>query len=131
MATIREIRTRIRAVRNIEKITRAMKLVAAARLKRATNRVAAARPYAEHVNAMRQVPTVLQLLPLKPPAEEDGEVQGSAAGMIFEPPAAQLLASLLPRYVDIQLYRSMAEAIASEHGARMTSMSAATENAGT
>src|SRR5437764_7255448 len=52
MATIREIRTRIRTVRNIEKITRAMKLVAAARLKRAQTRAEAARPYAEQMQAM-------------------------------------------------------------------------------
>src|ERR687893_1673973 len=52
MATMREIRTRIRTVRNIEKITRAMKLVAAARLKRAQGRVEAARPYAERMEAM-------------------------------------------------------------------------------
>jgi len=52
MATIREIRTRIRTVRNIEKITRAMKLVAAARLRRAQSRAEAARPYAEQMQAM-------------------------------------------------------------------------------
>src|SRR5688572_31213174 len=52
MATMREIRTRIRTVKNIEKITRAMKLVAAARLKRAQGRVEAARPYAEKMEQM-------------------------------------------------------------------------------
>src|SRR5215471_11197014 len=52
MASLREIRTRIRTVRNIEKITRAMKLVAAARLKRAQSRAEAARPYAEQMQAM-------------------------------------------------------------------------------
>src|SRR5579864_4258622 len=52
MATMREIRTRIRTVRNIEKITRAMKLVAAARLRRAQERVHAARPYAERMEQM-------------------------------------------------------------------------------
>jgi F-type H+-transporting ATPase subunit gamma len=50
--------------------------------------------------------------------------------MIFEPPAEVLLGRLLPRYVDTQLYRALTEAVASEHGARMTSMSAATSNAG-
>src|SRR5688500_12014661 len=52
MATMREIRTRIRTVKNIEKITRAMKLVAAARLKKAQDRVSAARPYAEMMQRM-------------------------------------------------------------------------------
>jgi len=47
MATARDIRRRIRAVKNIEKITAAMKMVAAARLKKAQNRAEAARPYAE------------------------------------------------------------------------------------
>src|SRR5437868_9788186 len=52
MASLREIRTRIRTVKNIEKITRAMKLVAAARLKRAQSRADAARPYAEQMQVM-------------------------------------------------------------------------------
>jgi F-type H+-transporting ATPase subunit gamma len=256
MATMREIRTRIRTVRNIEKITRAMKLVAAARLRRAQDRVTAARPYAEKmeqmmrrlsaagaevehpllqvreernvallvitsdrglagsyntnllrlamnflrersvenvklvlmgrkgqqffrrqkyevveshplgsgaglsfadvqpivqtlrsmfeaeeidavyvvyqkfINPMTQVPTLLPLLPLKPPEDADEEGSGKDAEMIFEPAPEELLGRLLPRYVDTQVFRTMAEAIASEHGARMTSMSAATENAG-
>src|SRR5687768_7088622 len=259
MASMREIRTRIRTVKNIEKITRAMKLVAAARLKRAQARVEAARPYAERMeqmmrrlsaagaavehpllevreeqniavlvitsdrglagsyntnllriamnflkgrdpetikllllgkkaaqffrrqpyqvleqhplgsgadlsfsdvqpivatlrgmfesgeidavyviyqkfqSAMTQVPTVLPLLPLTPPGEavehvEDVEARGGE--MIFEPGAEELLGTLLPRYVDTQVFRTVSESIASEHGARMTSMSAATENAG-
>jgi F-type H+-transporting ATPase subunit gamma len=256
MATMREIRTRIRTVRNIEKITRAMKLVAAARLKRAQGRVEAARPYAERMeqmmrqlstaaagiehplletreernvavvvissdrglcgsyntnlfrqamaflrprdpetvkllligrkaqqffrrhrypvvearplgsgadlsfaeiqpivrtlrtmfeteevdgvyvvyqrfqSAMTQVPTVLPLLPLTPPEGEEEAAGGMAGEMIFEPGPEELLGRLLPRYVDTQVFRTIAEAIASEHGARMTSMSAATENAG-
>ena len=258
MATMREIRTRLRTVRNIEKITRAMKLVAAARLKRAQDRVSAARPYAERMeqmmrrlsdagaqvshpllevreeknvavlvitsdrgmcgsyntnllrlatqflrprdpetvkllllgrkgqqffrrtrypivdaqplgsgatlafsdvqpvvrtlrtmfesgevdavyviyqrfrSAMTQIPTVLSLLPLKPPdADETAPAETSAGGeMIFEPEPENLLGRLLPRYVDTQVFRAVAESIASEHGARMTSMSAATENAG-
>jgi F-type H+-transporting ATPase subunit gamma len=82
---------------------------------------------------MAQVPTVLPLLPLKPPEEavehvEQEEMRG--AEMIFEPGPEELLGTLLPRYVDTQVFRTVAEAIASEHGARMTSMSAATENAG-
>lgn len=259
MATMREIRTRIRTVKNIEKITRAMKLVAAARLKRAQDRVVAARPYAEKMeqmmrqlsaagaqvehpllesreeksiavlvitsdrglcgsyntnllrlamnflrprdpetvklvllgrkgqqffrrqkfeiveqqplgsgaslsfadvqptvrtlrrmfesgevdgvyviyqkfqSAMTQIPTLLPLLPLKPPADEDeapAAAQGPGGEMIFEPAPEELLGRLLPRYVDTQVFRTVAEAIASEHGARMTSMSAATTNAG-
>jgi F-type H+-transporting ATPase subunit gamma len=47
MATLKQIRGRIKAAKNIQQITRAMKLVAAARLKRATERALAARPYSE------------------------------------------------------------------------------------
>jgi len=254
MATMREIRTRIKTVKNIEKITRAMKLVAAARLKRAQSRVEAARPYAEKMqqvmrnlaraagdvshpllaareerniavivitsdrglagsynanilrramellrprdpatvrlvllgrkgiaffrrhaypivatmpltstevsfddvrpvvsvvrelfeteqvdavyvvysrflSPMSQQPSILPLLPLKPPAEGEAAAEGGDE-ILFEPPADQLLARLLPRYVDTQVYRALVEAVASEHGARMTSMSAATNNAG-
>ena len=47
MATLKQIRSRIKTAKNIQQITRAMKLVAAARLKKATDRVLEARPYSE------------------------------------------------------------------------------------
>jgi len=56
MATMRQIRSRIRVAKNIQQITKAMKMVAAARLKRAQDRVQAARPYSE---TMREVMTSL------------------------------------------------------------------------
>jgi len=251
MATARDIRRRIRAVKNIEKITAAMKMVAAARLKKAQNRAEAARPYAEKmrhvmanlassagdiehallaqrqenkvafvvigaerglagsynvnvmntalraigdrepddvkmvlmgrkavgffrrkpyeivarlespggevvfgdvrkvttqvrsmferaevdavylvyarfITAMRQEPAVVKLLPMAKPTS--GETAPSE--FVFEPDARELLGVLLPRYIDTQVYQSLVEAQASEHGARMTAMSAATKNAG-
>jgi F-type H+-transporting ATPase subunit gamma len=86
--------------------------------------------YQKFLSAMTQVPTILQLLPLKPPESEEVQETGGAGEMQFEPNPEELLGRLLPKYVDTQVFRSVAEAIASEHGARMTSMSAATENAG-
>jgi F-type H+-transporting ATPase subunit gamma len=88
--------------------------------------------YQRFQSAMTQVPTVLPLLPLAAPQGEDEQAAdaGPAGEMIFEPEPGELLGRLLPRYVDTQVFRTVAEAIASEHGARMTSMSAATENAG-
>ncbi len=253
MATMRQIRSRIRVAKNIQQITKAMKMVAAARLKRAQDRVQAARPYAakmrevmgslanaaagevEHpllarrevrntgvliisadrglagsynsqllrratefvrdydssrlklyvigkkgnaffrrrnyniveslsintnivdfgeaaditrmvrsafengdvdefyilytqfVSAMTQRPTVLKLLPIESPAGEDA---GGAQDYTFEPDPAQLLGELLPRYLMNQVYQAILESVASEHGARMTSMSSATDNAG-
>ena len=77
------------------------------------------------------VPTVAPLLPLRALGGEDDAAGSPAADVIFEPGAEEILRNLLPRYVDTQLYRALAEALASEHAARMTSMSLATDNAGT
>jgi F-type H+-transporting ATPase subunit gamma len=52
MATLRDIRRRIRSVQSTQKITRAMKLVAAAKLRRAQERIVAARPYADKMSAL-------------------------------------------------------------------------------
>jgi len=253
MAGMREIRKRIRVVRNIQQITKAMKMVAAARLKRAQDRVIAARPYTEKmqqvleslgysssevkhpllevrdprrigvlvvsadrglcgsynaniirktmevirpwpkeavklvivgrkgqqffrrhpyevvgafllpaaevsftevqriggllqglftegridvlylvytqfISTLVQRPTAVKLLPIEPPKIEEGEVF-HIEEYIFEPKPELLFAHLLPRYVNTQIYRALAEAIASEHGARMASMTSATDNA--
>ncbi len=48
---------------------------------------------------------------------------------LFEQPPAELLGSLLPRYVEVQIYRAMLESSAAEHAARMTAMDAASSNA--
>ena len=252
MATMRQIRSRIRVAKNIQQITKAMKMVAAARLKRAQDRVQSARPYAEtmrlvmtslagaasgevdhpllvrrevqntgvllitadrglagsynssiirraaefmrdfdrdrlkmyivgrkgnmffrrrgynvvealsvnanavafgeaaeitrvirtafesgdidelyiiytkFVTAMTQRPMAVKLLPIETPETEDG----TNADYIFEPAPDQLLGELLPRYLVTQVFQALLESIASEHGARMTSMSSATDNAG-
>src|SRR5580658_1099873 len=52
MATIRQVRQRIKVAKNIQQITKAMKMVAAARLKRAQDRVTSARPYAQTMREM-------------------------------------------------------------------------------
>lgn len=82
--------------------------------------------YTRFYSAIRQRVTDLQLLPAKPP---EGEKVESPVEYIFEPPPEALLGDLLPRYVDTQVFRAMLESLASEHGARMTAMSAATDNA--
>lgn len=254
MATLRQIRQRIRIARNIQQITRAMKLIAAARLKRAQDRVFASRPYSQkmqalvgtiamatgsveypllqvrsevkHVgvllitadrglcgsyntniirrcqdflqqyspeqvrlltvgkkgmqffqrrdypsvlhytiplsgptladaqeiahtaqemfqteevdefylvfsrfhSALVQIPTVQRLLPVEP--TEDKYTSHECLDFIFEPSPEELLGRLLPRYVLNLVYQALLEAAASEHGARMTAMSAATDNAG-
>jgi F-type H+-transporting ATPase subunit gamma len=82
--------------------------------------------YAKFLSPMRQDPTCVKLLPMSTPVGDDA----THADFIFEPSAPALLGALLPRYVDTQAYQALVESQASEHGARMTSMSAATKNAG-
>ena len=49
---------------------------------------------------------------------------------IYEQPPAEIFGRLLPRYVEVQIFRALAESAASEHAARMTAMDSATNNAG-
>ncbi len=86
--------------------------------------------YTQFVSAMTQRPQTQQILPLEPPKQDETAPQGQPADYIFEPDPAQILGALLPRYVDTQVYQAVIESVASEHGARMTSMSSATDNAG-
>ncbi len=255
MATIKQLRSRIRSAKNIQQITRAMKLVAAARLRRAQDRVLEARPYSEKMrelmssmaaggdmpshpllerrpienygvvlftaerglagsfntnlirkageflnstaggakmlgvgkkgaqffsrrgielvdsitvptsgptmeharaitnrsremfeshevdaiylvyskfySAVRQSPQVMQLFPIEPPAAEVGaSSEQYSKTYTFEPDAAALLAELLPRYALTLVLQALLESTASEHGARMTAMTSATDNAG-
>jgi F-type H+-transporting ATPase subunit gamma len=80
------------------------------------------------VNPAVQRPTVRQILPVQPPPSEDGE---AAAGIdfIFEPSPEALLQTLLPRYVEMQVFEAILEAQASEQSARMVAMRQATDAA--
>lgn len=254
MATLKQIRQRIRTARNIQQITRAMKLVAAARLRKATDRVLEARPYSEKLRELmlsmssagelpphplmekrpveryglilitaerglagsyntnlirtawdylraqtakaklitvgkkgmvflgkrgfevahsvtvpsagarledaievarkaremyesgevdavficyskfyspiRQVPQIVQLLPIEAPVADEAAESASNSSFLFEPGPAELLDTLLPRYFQGLIWQAMLEATASEHGARMSAMTSATDNAG-
>jgi F-type H+-transporting ATPase subunit gamma len=71
------------------------------------------------------------VLPLETPQEEEGEEKTSerVIDYIYEPSAEEILLTLLPKYVGSQIYHAMLEGKASEHGARLTAMGNATENA--
>lgn len=86
--------------------------------------------YAQFVNTAVQKPIVRQILPVEP-VEADDTPGATDAGIeyIFEPDPAQVLNTLVPRYVETQVYHSILEAIASEHSARMVAMRNATDNA--
>lgn len=252
MANVRDIRRRIRSVKNIQQITRAMKFVSASRLRRAQDRILAARPYAnrmlavlnsivsriedrshpllarpkgdrillmvitgdkglcgafnaniikaavallerehagkdtslslvgrrgvdffkkrpyrvrqQYVNIMNAIDysrargiaqslmadfvahevdavylvynefkSVMQqrivVEPLLPIQELEVQEQEVLVDYIYEQPAREIFDNLLPKHVEIQVFRALIESAASEHGARMTAMDAATNNA--
>ena len=81
--------------------------------------------YTEFVSAMTQRPAQIKLLPIEQPAGKQSKQY------IFEPSAEEILNSLLPKYVETQIFRTILEGKASEQGARMTAMSSATDNAKT
>jgi F-type H+-transporting ATPase subunit gamma len=82
--------------------------------------------YSEFISTMTQTPKVSQLLPFTPP-ESDGESEEAAAYEI-EPDPEALLAALVPKAVEVEVFRALLENQAGEHAARMTAMEAATKN---
>lgn len=94
--------------------------------------------YTEFINPVMQRPLVDRFLPIEAGAvvavgsEAAAEAEGDDGAVVdyeFDPDAEQLLAELLPRYVDNQVFQYLLEATASEYGARMTAMSKASDNA--
>nr|WP_199079319.1 ATP synthase F1 subunit gamma [Pedobacter sp. ASV19] len=84
--------------------------------------------YNRFKNAAVQFVTTEQLLPL--PKADTTEVKTSNVDYILEPSQEEIVAQLIPKSIKIQLYKAVLDSHASEHGARMTSMDKATENAG-
>jgi len=85
--------------------------------------------YNSFVNMIRQDLVVDRLLPIEPPAVTD-ETDAPQIDYLYEPDARTLLAELLPRHVETQIQRALYDSAAAEQAARMTSMDAATRNAG-
>jgi F-type H+-transporting ATPase subunit gamma len=89
--------------------------------------------YNQFKSAIAQVITLTQLLPIEAPPEskqEPGKGGFVTPEHLFEPGRKELLETLIPRQLSTQIWRAMLESKASEHGARMTAMDAATKNAG-
>jgi len=78
----------------------------------------------EFKSVMAQKLTLTRVLPVDMPE------QSAPMDYIFEQPPIEMLEALLPRYVEMEFYRSLLESAAAEHAARMTAMEAATSNAG-
>jgi F-type H+-transporting ATPase subunit gamma len=100
--------------------------------------------FSEFKTVMTPTLTVEKLLPVESIRDEENEAAASRDGhdtknpgesketpidYIYEQPEEQILAKLLPRYVETQILRAMLESSAAEHAARMTAMEAATNNA--
>lgn len=83
--------------------------------------------YNEFVNAAVQNVNVEQFLPILPPEQEEGKSVNT--DYIFEPSQEEIVTELIPKSLKIQLYKAILDSYASEHGARMTAMHKATDNA--
>ena len=81
--------------------------------------------YNKFKNAASQIPSHEQLLPI----QNNTNVNRKSKDYIFEPNSAKIVQSILPKSVNTSLFKSLLESIASEHGARMTAMHKATDNA--
>lgn len=82
--------------------------------------------YNRFKNAATQLITVEPFLPI---VSESSEEETSNGDYIFEPSQAEIINELLPKSLKIQLFKAIRDSLASEHGARMTAMHKATDNA--
>lgn len=96
--------------------------------------------YTDFVNTLIQRPTLFRLLPVdisqigderSVPGDDtaSGDTGGTPVDYIYEPGTAEVLAQIVPRYLEVQLYQALLEHNASEQSARMVAMRNATENA--
>ncbi|WP_284463470.1 ATP synthase F1 subunit gamma [Chryseobacterium sp.] len=82
--------------------------------------------YNKFVNAATQEVTTEQLLPISMPENTEPQVE---TDYIFEPNRAEILDNLIPKSIKTQVFKAILDSVASEHGARMTAMHKATDNA--
>jgi F-type H+-transporting ATPase subunit gamma len=85
--------------------------------------------YNEFKSVMSQHVVIERLLPIPRLTPENGGVEGPQVDYLYEPSADELLEVIVPRHVEIQVFRALLESAAAEHAARMTAMDAATSNA--
>jgi F-type H+-transporting ATPase subunit gamma len=83
--------------------------------------------YNEFRSVMSQEITFTKLLPVTPPASDKEAVEPRE--YIYEPDQAELLAELLPKHIEVQIFKTLLETVAGDHGARMTAMDSASKNA--
>jgi len=87
--------------------------------------------FAEFKSVLSQRIVVEQLLPISRTTDEAENPDAAVTqDYIYEQPPAEIFSRLLPRLVETQIFRALLESVASEQGARMTAMDAASKNAG-
>lgn len=88
--------------------------------------------YNEFKSVLQQRVAVEQLLPISRVADgaESADAAETSVDYVYEQTPNEIFARLLPRFVETQIFRALLESIASEQGARMTAMDAASKNAG-
>ena len=89
--------------------------------------------YNEFKSVMQQRVTTEQLLPIPTEGTDTVNARGGqtpAIDYLYEPAPAQIFEDLLPKHIEIQVYRALLESAAAEHAARMTAMDAASKNSG-
>ena len=86
--------------------------------------------FSSFVSTMTQKPVLRPLLPIAPEDTAGDEETAAEQDYIWEPSQEAMFAALLPLYLRNRVFMTLSEAFTSEHAARMTSMSAATQNAG-
>ena len=84
--------------------------------------------YSQFKNAATQVFKTERFLPI-PKVENQGTASKTKADFIFEPGKEELIVELMPKILNTQLFKAVLDANASEHGARMTAMDKASDNA--
>ena len=84
--------------------------------------------FGKFISFAKQEVASLRVLPIASEAAEVEEDQDSASEYIYEPSVEGILAELLPRFVNVQIYRGLLDTNASEHAARMRAMDNATKN---
>tara|TARA_B100000949_G_scaffold186350_1_gene168587 strand:- start:11355 stop:12179 length:825 start_codon:yes stop_codon:yes gene_type:complete len=86
--------------------------------------------YNHFKNAATQLVMSEQFLPILPPKQIEGqEAKTSETFYIFEPSKEEIVEALIPKSLKTQLFKALRDSVASEHGARMTAMHKATDNA--
>jgi F-type H+-transporting ATPase subunit gamma len=80
-------------------------------------------------NAATQVVLTEQFLPIMPPEVTETTTNEAETFYIFEPSKEEIIEALIPKSLKTQLYKALRDSVASEHGARMTAMHKATDNA--